>query len=328
MTYAPYGEPYAQAGTTDLSFTGQDQDTVSGMYDFLYRKYVPVQGRWLSPDPAGLAAVNPGSPQTWNRFAYVGNSPLGNIDPLGLQNNPVYCPPSVAVCGGGGDPPGNDPNTPGGGNITPGGFMDWPGSYMSWLWFCADPALHEYGCDDSTNEGITNALAGVEILSMGNFKCKDFFSALGKETKSDPNTLMLAVASAAGNIASNNYLYDGPSSTTELDSTNFPDALGSNVRTVGDWFAQGPGRTALSQYNGFAIFIASSDWAGWFSPFLSHGKANSYGLGTLMHEILHKKNVGGGFNHQKIANALNALDAPDYDLGRNPISDRIGKICF
>jgi hypothetical protein len=29
--YAPFGEPYKQSGTTDLSFTGQDQDTVSGM---------------------------------------------------------------------------------------------------------------------------------------------------------------------------------------------------------------------------------------------------------------------------------------------------------
>lgn len=42
------------------------------------------QGRWISPDPAGLGAVNPGSPQTWNRYAYVGNNPLALIDPLGL----------------------------------------------------------------------------------------------------------------------------------------------------------------------------------------------------------------------------------------------------
>jgi hypothetical protein len=33
-----------------------------------------VQGRWLSPDPSGLAAVNPA--QSWNRYAYVGNRPL------------------------------------------------------------------------------------------------------------------------------------------------------------------------------------------------------------------------------------------------------------
>jgi RHS repeat-associated protein len=81
--YAPYGEPYAQVGTTDLSFTGQDQDMVPGIHDFLLRKYAPVQGRWLSPDPAGLGAVDPSNPQSWNRYAYVLNNPLALVDPLG-----------------------------------------------------------------------------------------------------------------------------------------------------------------------------------------------------------------------------------------------------
>jgi len=44
-----------------------------------------VQGRWLSPDPAGLGAVDPANPQTWNRYAYVGNNPLSLIDPLGAD---------------------------------------------------------------------------------------------------------------------------------------------------------------------------------------------------------------------------------------------------
>jgi RHS repeat-associated protein len=81
--YAPFGEPYSQSGTTDLSFTGMNQDTVAGLYDFPAREY-SIQGRWTSPDPAGLAAVNPTNPQSWNRYAYVQNSPLNLIDPLGL----------------------------------------------------------------------------------------------------------------------------------------------------------------------------------------------------------------------------------------------------
>jgi RHS repeat-associated protein len=92
-SYAPYGEPYAQAGTTDVSFTGQDADTIPvttngtspAMYDFVARKFSPLQGRWLSPDPAGLASADPGSPQSWNRYAYVLNSPMNMIDPLGLN---------------------------------------------------------------------------------------------------------------------------------------------------------------------------------------------------------------------------------------------------
>ncbi len=80
-----FGEPYAEAGTTDRSFTGKDEDTTSGMYDFLERRYNPTAGRWLSPDPAGLGAVDPTNPQTWNRYAYVMNNPLGLIDLIGEE---------------------------------------------------------------------------------------------------------------------------------------------------------------------------------------------------------------------------------------------------
>ena len=103
--YAPFGENYAPLGTQDLSFTGQNQDTepsgaggAGGLYDFLYREHSPVQGRWLSPDPAGLAAVNPADPQSWNRYAYVGNRPLNSVDPLGLIL--MGCDPDDPFCGG------------------------------------------------------------------------------------------------------------------------------------------------------------------------------------------------------------------------------------
>jgi hypothetical protein len=39
----------------------------------------------MSPDPAGLAAVDPSNPQSWNRYSYVGNNPLNSIDPFGLD---------------------------------------------------------------------------------------------------------------------------------------------------------------------------------------------------------------------------------------------------
>jgi RHS repeat-associated protein len=86
--YAPYGENYSEAGTTDRSFTGQNQDTASAiypLYDFLFREHHPTQGRWISPDPAGLAAVNRANPQSWNRYAYVLNNPANGIDPRGLD---------------------------------------------------------------------------------------------------------------------------------------------------------------------------------------------------------------------------------------------------
>ena len=54
--YGPYGEPYAQSGTSDLSFSGHNQDTAANLYDFPVREY-GVQGRWPSPDPAGISSV-------------------------------------------------------------------------------------------------------------------------------------------------------------------------------------------------------------------------------------------------------------------------------
>jgi hypothetical protein len=37
------------------------------MYDTPNREYDTTSGRWLSPDPAGLAAADPSNPQSWNR---------------------------------------------------------------------------------------------------------------------------------------------------------------------------------------------------------------------------------------------------------------------
>jgi RHS repeat-associated protein len=98
--YAPFGEPYAQTGTADLSFTGVNQDTASNMYDFPAREY-GTQGRWPSPDPAGISSVSLKNPQTWNRYAYVGNNPLTVTDPTGMlaqnTNAPVKNPNMVGT---------------------------------------------------------------------------------------------------------------------------------------------------------------------------------------------------------------------------------------
>ena len=83
--YAPFGEQYAATGSADASYTGQDQDTVSNLYDFPARRHNPSQGRWISPDPSGRAAVSLTNPQSWNRYAYVNNNPLRLIDPKGLD---------------------------------------------------------------------------------------------------------------------------------------------------------------------------------------------------------------------------------------------------
>jgi hypothetical protein len=108
--------------------------------------------------------------------------------------------------------------------------------------------------------------------------------------------------------------------------------------TVAEWF--GPqGRLVLSQVNGLAIWIRAANWQGGvldpLSPFVSGGAVNSYGLGILLHEVLHKQMVGGGFNHNNpggdpMTRALNAMGLNQGNAvgGRNWQSDHISRLCF
>jgi hypothetical protein len=56
VAYAPFGEPYASAGSIDPAFTGQREDTVSGLYDFPAREYNP-QGRLAVSRPSRSGRV-------------------------------------------------------------------------------------------------------------------------------------------------------------------------------------------------------------------------------------------------------------------------------
>jgi RHS repeat-associated protein len=90
VSYAPFGETYAASGNPFLSFTGMDSDTSSNLYDFPAREY-GIQGRWPSPDPAGMDAVDPTNPQSWNRYAYALNNPLAMTDPTGMEGIMLPC---------------------------------------------------------------------------------------------------------------------------------------------------------------------------------------------------------------------------------------------
>jgi len=83
LAYAPFGETYARQGLPQLLFTNQSNDIANDLYDFPAREQQGAQGRWISPDPAGMGAVDPTNPQSWNRYAYVMNHPLTSTDPFG-----------------------------------------------------------------------------------------------------------------------------------------------------------------------------------------------------------------------------------------------------
>jgi RHS repeat-associated protein len=70
-------------------FAGLWYEPEFNQYHAQFRQLAVAQAHWMTTDPAGLAAVDPTNPQTWNRYVYVGNNPLSFIDPLGLDQ----CPP-------------------------------------------------------------------------------------------------------------------------------------------------------------------------------------------------------------------------------------------
>ncbi len=56
-------------------YTGQYQDTATGLYKMGARYYEPELGRWTQQDPSGLDA---------NAYTYVGGNPVNFVDPSGL----------------------------------------------------------------------------------------------------------------------------------------------------------------------------------------------------------------------------------------------------
>jgi RHS repeat-associated protein len=68
-------------------FTGYEADSETGLNFAQARFQSPTQGRFTSADPfSGSATI--GNPQTFNRYAYVGNNPVNFTDPLGMAAQP------------------------------------------------------------------------------------------------------------------------------------------------------------------------------------------------------------------------------------------------
>jgi RHS repeat-associated protein len=94
--YTPFGYEMAYVTTCsqNYKFTGMERDVETGNDHAWFRNYEQNLGRWMSPDPAGLMAVDPSNPQTWNGYAYVVNDPCSLTDALGLK---YLCTLNVAV---------------------------------------------------------------------------------------------------------------------------------------------------------------------------------------------------------------------------------------
>jgi RHS repeat-associated protein len=85
LDYYPYGALNStDSGVTTHKFTGDERDIETGLDHTEFRNYSSSLGRWMTPDPAGLSAVDPANPQSWNRYSYALNNPLRFVDPTGL----------------------------------------------------------------------------------------------------------------------------------------------------------------------------------------------------------------------------------------------------
>ncbi len=82
--HLPFGTEFGESGTQEKHhFTSYEAETESGTDYAVNRQYSQSVGRFGSADPyqANSYLVNP---QSWNRYSYVENDPIHNVDPLGL----------------------------------------------------------------------------------------------------------------------------------------------------------------------------------------------------------------------------------------------------
>ena len=99
--YYPFGAEMALTPQENpaeaMKFTGHERDIVAGSdhsVDYMHARYYNGNlGRFLSVDPG---PYHPEEPQTWNRYAYVGNNPISFSDATGRERGRYGPPPKLA----------------------------------------------------------------------------------------------------------------------------------------------------------------------------------------------------------------------------------------
>jgi RHS repeat-associated protein len=81
-TTAP--QSYNQTDGVRQKYAGMEKDDASAMAHTLWRKYDSSSGRWTTPDPYG-GSMTVADPQSFNRYTYVNNDPVNQVDPTGLM---------------------------------------------------------------------------------------------------------------------------------------------------------------------------------------------------------------------------------------------------
>lgn len=92
----PHGSLTQGTRTQPFGYTGEQRDP-TGLVNLRARLYDPQLGRFLQADPLRGTARNPCS---LNRYAYVRNDPVTNVDPAGLYTCSFAFSASISGAGG------------------------------------------------------------------------------------------------------------------------------------------------------------------------------------------------------------------------------------
>ncbi len=79
--YYPFGALASENASTlsNPRFPGQYHDRSTDLYYNMFRQYQPTLGRYITPDPIGIAGG-------LNLYGYAGQNPINYIDPMGLYS--------------------------------------------------------------------------------------------------------------------------------------------------------------------------------------------------------------------------------------------------
>ncbi len=154
--FTPYGQEIYDGATScqqNYKFAGYERDSETGL-DYAHARYYNSRlGRFTSPDPlsGGL-----GNPQSLNRYAYVVNNPVNNLDPSGL-----FCNVGQSCNGDGWNS----------GWGSDGGIFDGPANFdgsfslpnQGWLW---DPGILDFGNVWDPTDNFASLLAGTDSQGL------------------------------------------------------------------------------------------------------------------------------------------------------------------
>ena len=175
IAYWPWGEERTTTASGTEKFGTYFRDT-NGIDYASARYFTNNFGRFLSPDPAGLAAVNPTNPQSWNRYAYVVGDPVNGNDPLGLDAGPCLANAIPAITQTG----------PMACNSI--GYTAWSQGWTSWS---NDPTTLTQGGSPGNATTLTNPVdfGAVDETVWGSYLTAMFWSNLAIQAYLDGNMI-------------------------------------------------------------------------------------------------------------------------------------------